>query len=85
MGFEKPPRLGGVQAPLALLAVSRMGNGFKRGRGGGAFSQRRCFFRDYSAGLNENPECREMIVLAETCEILKRKGDQRYPAPLLCA
>jgi hypothetical protein len=70
MGFEKPPRLGGVQAPLALLADRRMGNGFKRGRGGGAFSQRGSSFRDYSAGLNENPECREMIVLAETGEIL---------------
>jgi len=43
------------------------------------------FFRDYSAGLNENPECREMIVLAETGEILKRKRRQRYPAPVLCA
>lgn len=82
MGFEKPPRLGGVQV---LLAERRMGNGFERSGSGGAFSQRRCFFRDYSAGLNENPECREMIVLTETREILKRKGDQRYPVPLLCA
>lgn len=63
MGFEKLFRLSGVKD---LLAECFTGDGFEPGGGCGPFPQWGCFFRYNNTGLPKNPECGEVIVLAET-------------------